>query len=69
MPKPVALYIKKTNMGYDLVVKTLDDGVEHVVNTGYISSVTKAYDLFEFLKEKAKKNPDYDIQYVSEYIL
>ena len=69
MTIPVALYIKKTELGHDLIVKTLEDGVENPVNTNNIKNVTKAFELFEFLKEKAKNNPEYDIQYISENIL
>jgi len=69
MTIPVALYIKKADDGFDLVVKTLNDGVEHFVNDNTITTTTEAFELFEFLKDKSNENENYDIQYVSDNIL
>ncbi len=69
MTLPVALFIKKTDDGYDLIIRNLNDNSDYSVNVEPITSVTKAFEQFDKVVEATEKNERYDVQYVSENII
>lgn len=69
MTLPVALFIKKTNEGYDFIIRNLNDNSDYSINMEPIKSITKAFEQFDKVVKAAKENNQYDVQYVSEDII